>query len=540
MFRKLRVLAAFFMVPVVLLANPQTAAAAGAEWHTLSFNVPAAPIIGDSAPGTIDSIDCTFSLANLGGWSLSIGPGYCYGLPDVTPGWTQSGEAGSSYSIAVSGLAASNVACSGDMSSTLAPHSKNGTVRVAGTITPGSMSYSPEDCHITEVCLTLVNAGGTDCISVDIPPYEEEELPVTGNCVMGTPSVETRWVTVTHPTLGGNYRQTRWEARFTIHNPDPFSTWGYRGYYQEPNGTVRQGWDNSMITNDWKQIGPSVDWITTSGTPPTKDTMWKPIGFEVFARMLIGSEVWNETQPVTALAGKYAVAPYPPGRDAFFGGWTDPSHCRFWTGQKVLNVEGLDGDEPHLPLDQVPAPPAPPVQDPPPTIEDTQPVIDEPTDEESWLGALWALLRSIWGAITSGFNAVVSAIKGLGTTIADAISALFDAAFVPEDGFMEQKFTTVTAKWDNTSPGRYMAAFGDFSTGTGTGCQGVPVNVDLGGGVMMDEQIGAACTGPLASASQVVRLTLSAMLVIGGAVACLRAIGSGLGWNPGIGGNVSA
>jgi len=74
-----------------------------------------------------------------------------------------------------------------------------------------------------------------------------------------------------------------------------------------------------------------------------------------------------------------------------------------------------------------------------------------------------------------------------------------------------------------------------LTVGSASGCGGLPLAVTLPGGVQIDEHIGAACSGSMASAAGVTRAVLTAVVVIGGVFACIRAVGSGLGWNPGIG-----
>lgn len=530
MIRRLRVLAAFFMVPLVVFVTPtQAAAATFSEWQTYRFEVQSAPYLGDSIPSTIDTIDCAFSLQHQGGYSLGLSAGYCFGLPDVTPGWTQSGEAGSTYSISVTGV---DPSCSGSMTSTLAPHDKNGTVRVAGTITPGNFSVNAADCTITEVCLTLPHLGGESCQETSLAPGSED--PSTTSCANGTPRVETRVNTEPHPSGGGFVISTN-QVRVSITNPDPFASWAYHVQFRRTNGAIAADTAAYTLTStDWKNVGTSYTWNQTNGTMPTMDQVY---GVEAWSRITVSGLLWNETGPPTSLGQRFATV-FPPGRQDNYGGWTDPERCRFWVGPRVFNVEGQTGDDPHANLNDpvvVEPPPEPPV------LEEPEP-ISEPEDEESWLGAIWAILQTIWKALLSGFSSVVEAVRGVVTALADlagdivdGVVAAFEGVFVPEAGYLDAKWATVDSSWESTSPALYVDAVDSITVTGGSDCSGVPLEVTLPGGVDINQNLGRACSGAMASAAGVVRMTLSAVVLVGGLFACVRALGSGLGWDPGIG-----
>ena len=62
----------------------------------------------------------------------------------------------------------------------------------------------------------------------------------------------------------------------------------------------------------------------------------------------------------------------------------------------------------------------------------------------------------------------------------------------------------------------------------------------MAGGVTVDEHIGSACSGSMATAAGITRAVVTAVFAVAGAIACVRILGAGLGWDPGLGkGNVA-
>lgn len=508
MFRKLRVLAAFFMVPVVFMASP--AAASTGPWSTVSIGVDASPI-----PTDLDAtIDCAFSLQQSGGYALNVASnGYCLGLPDVSWGFAQDGEAGSAFTISASGVTTSaGVSCSGSMSSTFGPHSANGTVRVAGTITAGTLGISANDCNVTQVCLSL-RGGAPSCVAVDIPAVTD--APVTSDgCAIGTPHAWLSAERVPHPQYGGYFLDEVY-LNFTLTGAG-VSTGSW-------HATVNGG-HVTNITTTKRLLSSNL----SNGSEPLA-----PLGtqqkIQVYATGFSGFSGNPAPDPLAA----QVAYDLPPGWNTSYQGWTDSPKCRFYFGPKIVESATLTGDDP-MGTGVDPYADPPPVDYPEPVLDQPDPIA-EPDTDLGWLGKIWALLDTIWRAIVSGFRSVVNALAGIATAIVDGITGAFEGMFVPADGFLEARYTTLETKWGNTSPAKYADAASGFTVGAASGCGGLPLNVTLPGGVQINESIGAACSGSMASAAGITRAVLTAVLVVSGMFACVRAVGSGLGWNPGIG-----
>lgn len=514
MLRRLRVLAAFFMVPIVILATPQSASALG-EWHTVEIGVPASGWTGDSVPSSIDTIDCAFSLQQTGTHSINVGTGFCIGLPDVTWGYTQPGESGSSYEISVTGLTTAGASCAGSMTSTLGPHPKNGTIRVAGTISPGEIGVSSSDCNVTEVCLDLGGLGANLCVTADIPAEVDE--PATSGCPVGTPHAFYSVERAPHPSVPGAYEDTVYVNTTIAVSGVSTASWGFAARGYGGPGTQAQ----SLITSNKMPI------MTQNVTDPGAPLYAVPAqiaGIEVYANH--PADDWNRPPPdgnamIQPVPGTH---PIPPGRRTPYYGWSDSSHCRFYFGPQVLD-DGNPATNGDVPFGNGTDP------NPPGSGEDPgpSPVLDEPDvppapDEDTgFLGPMWALLD--W--LKRWLNQLWAWIQDLGNWLAGLV--------VPETGYFETKWDGVDAKWAATTPSKYVEEFSSFTPGSVSGCAGVPLQVTLPGGVGIDERLGAACSGTMATSASVVRAAITAMVVVGGAFACVRALGSGLGWNPGVG-----
>jgi hypothetical protein len=151
------------------------------------------------------------------------------------------------------------------------------------------------------------------------------------------------------------------------------------------------------------------------------------------------------------------------------------------------------------------------------------------------------------GQVVSGVYTVVGAVGGVAGDVVAGVGSAFDASmttlsnaigtmFVPSPGYVDAKVNALSNDWKATQPGAWSTALTgqSFDLSGMSGCGGVPMNVTLPGGVEVSESIGKACSGKMESVASVARLVTSAMLVIFGGLACVRALGSGFGWDPGI------
>lgn len=523
MFRRLRVLAAFCMVPIVLLANPTHATAATTGPWTqvdVDFDI--------FFSQDYVSRGCTFNIRHAT-TAVEVGSaGFCTGLPDTSPGGLQPGEAGSSYTITFDGMTDASHQCGAAKGGTLGPSTLNGTVRVAGsipastsTITGGTIEDS-KTCNITEVCVRLMDSEFS-CVGVDLDsPYDP--TPVSQSCPAGIPHATIGWEDIGPGDKGPTYRTYAIRLRWTL-NGAPLGTtapWHAAVFW---SGSTRSA------TNIGSQS--VVDLYTdqrTSNPAPTSPVK----GVQLWAEAPPAPGGWNAVYPGNLQRGSAIGAQYPTSSALTFGGWSQPEQCRFYFGQKIVNSDVTTADDPFG--DGV-SPYVPPIEPDPvePGIDDPTPVAD-PDDDLGWLAMIWSVLKSIWTALSNGFTAVVNAVKGIAAAIADAVTGALKALFIPSTGYLDTKWDSVNNKWESTTPARYVETVQGMTPGSGvSGCGGLPLNVNLPGGVGIHENLGAACSGPMASAASITRTAITAFVILGGVFACIRAIGSGLGWNPAVG-----
>ena len=403
--KKLRALAALAMVPVVFFVSP---AHASGPW---------VPVVVSGGVGPVGP-ECEFNVQQFGGGSsaLTVGSaGYCTGGPDTTPGFTQSGEAGSQVEATFSGTDPAGNACSGSVTWTLGQHPANGTIQTAGAIPGGPVNTSAADCSISKICLHWPGAGPTGlddgCSDVSIPAVAPE--PVTSACPFGTPSALIKTIVYSEGSSSYNYRM---EVELTIAGETPPGVmWGFAGYANS-GGT----WSGSSgYQTRFDRLAGVTKIVLSSGkSVPKTDPAPGPWihGFEINASL---ADWNNNSTAVHSLSTQMGASPYlPPGPTDKYGGWTDPTHCRFWFGPQVHNVEGTDGD---LPAGEFNVPPT--TQEPTypePTIDQPEP-IEEPDTETGWLGGLWALLD--W--LKRFLNRLWDWLMGIMQALKDALKALF-------------------------------------------------------------------------------------------------------------------
>lgn len=148
-----------------------------------------------------------------------------------------------------------------------------------------------------------------------------------------------------------------------------------------------------------------------------------------------------------------------------------------------------------------------------PTVPDTQPA----QGEQSCIQAAWS-----WNPVDWVYVPVKCALKW---------------AFVPSSSAMTALSTRLKTAFSESAPGKWVGAIGGISSalnGTDTGdCLGPHIAWDKlpGGGFYPFK----ACDGIMATIASITHLLATVTVSFFGGLACLRALGSGLGWNPGVG-----
>jgi hypothetical protein len=487
--RRARVVLAFMLVPVVLLANPQTASATLGPWSQVSVTVPL-PVIGEGYGG---NGTCAFNVQHAD-TSVNVGSGgYCIGLPDVTPGSTQPLEAGSTIGIIASGQFRSGGECSGDTTVTLGPHDKNGTIRVAGSIPSTTLNLSGtalgEDCDIARICISVGNGGSPACQNVALPSPDPVEPPA-GSCIYGTPSVGAPVVKrISTGTTAAHYK-LEFPITFAAEQP-PGIRWTAQPYYETTQWYVATTGAKTMLdrfVGETTMLGGQEIVKNKDLAAPVVGDFGRA-GFQFSAPLgptvspdggswntLVGSSADNFSQKYARPSSAGSGYNIPPGASNYYGGWTDPAVCRFWIGPKVIDIAGYDNDEPSSQIG-VPVTP-PPVE---PVIEEPPPI--EPPEGFDWLQAIWAVLKSILSALGGLAQAIVDGIASALSALADAILDGLEELFVP-DRSLASRMDELDGLLDDRFPFNVAASLGSMGIGAGgapPAGAGVPVAADGGG-----------------------------------------------------------
>jgi len=301
-----------FLVPVVVLANPGTAAAAG-SWVPIYIQM--------DVFGSQDFVgrDCKFNARNTG-TAVEVGSsGYCTGLPDASPGTLQPGEAGSSFTFTFDGADAGSASCGATYGGTLGQHPANGTVQVAGSVPAGSATITggaaDGTCTITEVCIRLMSTEYV-CAEVTLPPPDTEPESPGGTCVAGNPNA--RWEMRSEVWSGDSTgaRRIYYIQLEVLRTGNTVSTapWGAAVFFTGANGaTVALDWTMGSTYRVWESAPTKIE--------PTVSVR----GVELWADL--GPTDWNEPPPNDDKAKIYGpVQPTAPSHG--YGGWTHPDLCR--------------------------------------------------------------------------------------------------------------------------------------------------------------------------------------------------------------------
>lgn len=218
-------------------------------------------------------------------------------------------------------------------------------------------------------------------------------------------------------------------------------------------------------------------------------------------------------------------------------GVNDPSQCAFYWGEKIAVTTTDDRDEPSGPLPGGGGSPTPPTDtpdadDPPPAEPEGSCDGFSLTDPASWGATAMCAAAALLGRLVRLVGDLVSVVKGMVAAILDGIAGLL----IPSDGFFDEQWDELSDVYEDSSPSKYVDAVDQIApSGGGGGCSGPTVTVPIHGNTETIQPL-EACGGARASAASICRLILTVGISVFGALACIRAIGSGLGWNPGVGG----
>lgn len=527
--RLLRVLAVLFLVPVVIFSTPYTASAATSG--TLVYTM----TLGADVPARCQ---ITWARTTTG---ISIGAASrCDAGPDLTPYSCQpvEGDCG------MYGMVFKSV--SGDTcgSAPLPARDVEGNdVRsVAAGLGAAFAPVSWQNCVPVTACLSyyfegvggLLDVDTAACSAFPVDPPEPGWQPpaemLFGDCPLGNATGAT-W----------DHAQTYVDAQFKVYVKDKMRL---LLDYREPAG---QSW--SLAEREWRlnvihsvagtpptpanapaaglQIpaGSNSQPLTTDDTSNGQNPVWVHDELWMNNPSGLGSSHLEEDPPKMAY-GVQVTTKGPLSTANIPIGYTNPSKCTFWLGPKirVSNHPQWGYAEPWGEMLMEDDYETDPVEPTPPTEVEPEPI--DPGTDLGLLGAILAVLRSLWNAI-----------KGIAAAIGDVLERLF----IPDKGFMDEAFRDLRDAWADTT----VAKFGDVFDSSlldpnVAGCSGLRLSFELPGDVIVDERLGAACSGNMENAANIVRSVITATLFVGGGIACLRGIGAGFGWRPSIGRSVDS
>lgn len=519
------------VVPVVWLGYHAPAQAAtsygdpatGNFKHGYSSNVP----LGDDVACTIKGAWATDALSYSLSGGFNCKTGYNVSSADVALSLVPGGSGPH--------------AC-GPLSTSLGQVDGNGS----GTWTMGAATAVPEGCNVAQMCYTIGLRTHTmlwedtrqlaGCFDFPAGAPPENDLPVAGECQYGTvaapvvsapvwamadgevnPGARYHWQAHVHGSVTAKDTR-RWFMYVVVRatpNGDGYIWWntitGLDGQRFTHYGQDRDLQNGQTLPFD---VNAPVSANDRSAASPTKPLNGEVIGVGYVYRgsqgnsgVVNGSTVWDSPRYI----GQTRVG---------------PDQCRFYYGEKLADVPGTTDDDPLAPL-AVPGGPGGSTEPPDTTPE---PVPDGDKCEFSFTNP------TTW--VSSGICQLVRLIGSLiqeVTELPGKIAGAFGALFIPDDGFFEDKGEQLATAWDDTAPGAWVGAIKDQSIDVPSGgCNGLHVEWTVSGKTSSFDLL-KACDGFMATAASVVKIAATGFLVLFGALGCVRAVGSGFGWNPGVG-----
>lgn len=522
-------LLASFLAPLLVLTMPNVAEAAAAEgaW----FYAEASEDIA-LTPWTIDcSADFRYE-SEAGSYKVRMEKGSCW-----APWGFEVADGGDAYSIVLAGEGGGG-ACEFSTSGTFVNAADDTWRSEHGDMADGVFTISnTTPCEVVEACFVvggnMSKYGNGDPVSVCTPLN------------MGTPSLSA-------PPSACNRGEPYQAYLGTVPTTDQ-SDWylplfvKFRGVQDNPigyefsydktdmNGTtpiVRVNSGNLAVaagssTVEFQSWYKYATWVYPGTVPPAPPGGGNPPNLQIWSKM---------TPPVGgSFDGADTSTRQNTPQNVTGGtlGLTIPEKCLFFFGEKVASVLGNDTDEPvsGTPLGGNPGEPSTASPDIPPhgaPAGDEAACTFEWSDPTTWASggicAVVAVLMRIYDTLT-----------GLPAAIMNKLSGILSDLFIPSNGFMAAQQDSLASSWDGTAVAKWKTAVaGQSFSGAASGCGGLPVAWSMGGKDFSFTLLGA-CTGPMVNVAAVIKLIMTASLVIFGGLTCLRALGSGFGWNPGVG-----
>jgi hypothetical protein len=221
-------------------------------------------------------------------------------------------------------------------------------------------------------------------------------------------------------------------------------------------------------------------------------------------------------------------------------GLTDPSKCAFYWGEKIADVSDSTVDNPIGPLSD---------DGGGGTGDTTEPTPDDPTptppaagdctfsfsDPLTWAGGGICVLVKMIGKAVDVLGGIFQAVTGIPSAILSGLQALF----VPSDGFIGSKIDAVKASWSDSPPGVIVGQLGDLpgliTPPAASSCQGVELPLHMGlDGHESDVHPFDAC-GPRAGIASIARLAATVVVYLGAFLVAVRVIAAAFGVDASLG-----
>lgn len=247
----------------------------------------------------------------------------------------------------------------------------------------------------------------------------------------------------------------------------------------------------------------------------------------------------SDNQQMMGIQAATGVSKYP-ANPAGMVGLSDPSRCSFYWGQKVAKVpipyitDAPIGDLGEYSPGSPDEPELPPVEEPEDELPDNEKCNFSIKNPSTWLNGGMCAAVGLLGAIWKALGTLVSAVAGLADAILDGLKGILEWAFMPDEDSWRDTVSSIQGAWGETAPGEWIGAVSDWSlTAPGSqGCHGPSFDVMIHDTRVEGEPL-EACSGKRAEIAGWCKAFLTVGIVIFGALACIRALGSGFAWSPG-------
>lgn len=533
--RFLRLLLVFFCVPLCVLGSGTTANALTAA--RLDFTMSEVPVIGDVGNDIVGRVTCQIPVqvrAVDGGTQLVVGSASaCFGGVDTTPGFCQMAE-GSCGTWTLDVLGTGSELC-GMVTMDPFDDGRNSMMRVASALGGGVIPVL--SCEPATVCLTYSEShtfGGaeesTQCLDW---PLDTPET-VDWGCTKGTisePTARIDWVP--DPNRPTTYMHAMLDASVYVN-----SQGGASGVAPDHRWVLYAILRNAQGTATSTILGSLPRRVLTQNVPAGTSAL-----------LDLDSQVTsNLTNAAAGAAGTVVIglgvfySPTANTSSAEFAanttsarlGITSEADCAWYWGE-VITPEFPGDPTRNDPVDtEVPTTPEGAEPDPLPPVEVEDPTPEPPESDNGLLalilGVLRTLLQVMGGLATAIGKIITNALSG----IVNAVMAGLKGLFIPDSFFVENKVERLSDDFEDSTVGNYIDALGGMAPPVATGCTG-PV-IDLPGYLSGGDSWTPlnACSGTGATVAGWSRLFITATISVGAALGCVRILGRGFGWDPGL------